>query len=257
MGLQHVLSWVYMSLHEGSHLLPQISHPEGGLKSCRTALRLLCRRLTTGAGCAWLLAAPVRAEQPVEEWCAMRMSMPGLAELLQGADSPAVAFCFPEQCSAMLVTSLGVPQAAVQQQEQRVQVSWHILFCQSVAQAAAVMPEDGQQTGLIVEHALPAAITATAGALPLGACLAPAAACPRAGIIPPSQVRLVTGTRVACSCVGAAHGGHSCWQPLPAGTSGGRCWLLCKGTMHHQSFWQKPIQMLLHSQACMHLGLLH
>lgn len=61
MSLQHVLSRVHMILHEGCHLLPQISHPEGGLKPCCTALRLLCRRLTTGTGCAWLLVAPVGA----------------------------------------------------------------------------------------------------------------------------------------------------------------------------------------------------
>ena len=70
--------------------------------------------------------------------------MPGLAELLQGADSPAVALYLPEQCSDMSTTRVAVPQAAVQQQEQRMQVSWHML-CQSVAHAATNMPQGGQQ----------------------------------------------------------------------------------------------------------------
>ena len=91
MSLQHVLSQVHMLLHEGCHLLPQLSHPGGGLEPCCAPLRLLGRRLTPGTGCAWLLAAPVGAQWPGEEWCALRMSMPGLAELLQSADSPAAA----------------------------------------------------------------------------------------------------------------------------------------------------------------------
>ena len=72
------------------------------------------------------------------------MSMPGLAELLQGADSPAVAFYLPEQCSAMSINRVAVPQAAVQPQEQRMQVSSHML-CQSIAHAATDMPQGGQQ----------------------------------------------------------------------------------------------------------------